>query len=312
MRAARLAVLLLLAAAGRAAAAGESAAPFLLIAPGARQGAMGGAAAAAADDALAAWYNPAGLGFLRRAEVVAGRENRFAGLRYDYAVVSAPVLAFGDAPKARGAAGVLALSVYSLSAAGFERRGLVETDAPSGSFGLMDRAYALSYAYAPRDAGLSAGLTLKRVSCALDAARASAVTADLGALYRGERWSAGAGGRNLAGTLALGSAKDPLPRVFFAGAAFRPRRALLLAADLSKPRDAGVSVSAGAEWTRELSQGIAGSLRSGVDSSRGGLGALAMLSLGGGLRWGSMETSLAWRPGGLLGDSFTYSLAAKF
>jgi hypothetical protein len=308
MRAALLAVLLALAPAA-AAAPGETAAPFLLIAPGARQGAMGGAAAGAGGDALSAYYNPAGLGYLEKAEVAAGRENRFAGLRYDYAVVSAPVLAFGDAPARRSAAGVLALSLYSLAASGIERRGAVETDAASGSFGASDRAYALSYAYAPGgDGGWAAGVTLKRVSSQLDSARASANSADLGLMYRAERWSAGVAGRNMTGKLGLGSVKDPLPRVLAAGGAYRPRKDWLLALDVEQPS----AFKAGAEWSRGFAKDMAGSLRAGVDSSRKDLGSLAVLSLGGGIRWGAVEASLAWRPGGLLGDSFTYSLSARF
>ncbi len=311
MRALLLAALLAPSAA--LAAPGETGAAFLLIAPGARPAALGGAFAGAADDAHAAWYNPAGLGFLEKAEVAAGRESRFEGLRYDYAVVAAPLLAFTDAAKRRNAAGVAAVSVYSLSASGFERRGVVETDAPSGTFGATDRAYAASYGYAPGgERGIAFGATLKSVSLALDTARGSAFSADLGFLYKGERWSAGGGGRNLTGSIGLGSTKDPLPRVFYAGAAYQAGRELRLTADASKPRDAGLGLAAGAEWTRAFTKDVAGSLRGGVDLSRRDLGALATASLGGGLRWGAVEASVAWRPGGVLGDAFSWSLAARF
>lgn len=312
MRALLLAALLA-APAGASAAPGETAAAFLLIPPGARPAGLGGAFAGAADDAHAAWYNPAGLGFMEKSEAAAGRESRFEGLRYDYAVVAAPVLVFGDAPRRRNAAGVAALSVYSLSASGFERRGVVETDAPSGSFGATDRAYALSYAYAPGgDRGPAVGGTLKRVMSQLDSARASATTADLGVLYKGDSWSAGAGGRNLVGTLGLGSVKDPLPRVFYAGAAKRPRKHLLFTLDASKPRDDKLGLAAGAEYTRTFDKDLSGSLRGGLDLSRRDLGALAVLSAGAGVRWGPVEASFAWRPGGLLGDAFSYSLSARF
>lgn len=300
---------LLLAPALAAAAPGETAAPFLLIPPGARQAAMGGAGGGAADDALAAYYNPAGLGFLERTELSAGRENRFGGLRYDYAALAVPVLAFGDAPARRNARGVLGVSLYSLSATGIERRGVVETDAPTGSFGATDRAYALSYAWSPGgDPGLSFGASLKRVNSALDSARASANTADLGVLYRNERWGAGAGVRNAMGSIGLGTVKDPLPRVLYAGAALRPRKDLLLAADVENP----AALRLGAEWTREFTKELSGALRAGADTTRKDLGAMAVLSLGGGLRWGAVEADLAWRPGGLLGDGFSWSLSARF
>ncbi|MDX6770275.1 MAG: hypothetical protein SF051_12140 [Elusimicrobiota bacterium] len=311
MRALLLAALL--APAPALAAPGESAAPFLLIAPGARPAALGGAFGAVADDAHAAWYNPAGLGFLEKSEVAAGRESRFAGTRYDYAVVAAPLLAFTDAPRRRNAAGVAALSLYSLAASGIERRGLVESDAPSGSFGATDRAYAASYGWAPGgQRGAAFGGTVKSVQTTLDSARASAFTADLGFLYKGERWSVGGGGRNLVGAIGYGGAKDPLPRVLFAGAAARLGRELRVSADASMPRDAGLGLAAGAEWTREFGKTLAGSLRAGADLSRRDLGALAVLSLGGGVRWGPAEVSAAWRPGGELGDAFSWSLSARF
>lgn len=311
MRALLLAALL--APASALAAPGESGAAFLLIAPGARQAALGGAFAGAADDAHAAWYNPAGLGYMDKVEAAAGRETRFEGTRYDYAVVVAPLLAFTDAAKRRNAAGVAAVAVYSLGASGFERRGLVETDTPSGSFGASDRAYAASYAYAPGgERGPSLGGTLKSVQQSLDSARGSAFSADLGALYKDERWSAGAGGRNLTGAIGLGAVKAPLPRVFYAGVAVRALREVRLTIDAAKPRDAKLALAAGAEWTRAFGGRVEGSLRGGVDFSRRDLGSLAPLSLGGGLRWGAVEASLAWRPGGALGDAFSYSLSARF
>ncbi|HEX4046962.1 MAG TPA: hypothetical protein VH309_03970, partial [Elusimicrobiota bacterium] len=91
MRRAFLAALLLAlaAAAARPAAAlgapqeGTEGAAFLTLEPGARAEALGGAFGGVADDALAANYNPAGLGFLGHIEAAAGREDRFQGLSYD-------------------------------------------------------------------------------------------------------------------------------------------------------------------------------------------------------------------------------------
>ena len=47
-------------------AVGEAGAIFLLIAPGAGPAGTGEAQVAKADDAYASYYNPAGLGFLKR------------------------------------------------------------------------------------------------------------------------------------------------------------------------------------------------------------------------------------------------------
>ena len=67
------ACLIIASLAGRALASGKgtSAGAFLRLAPGARGAAMGEAMSGVADDAYAAWYNPAGLGFLERVEAAA-------------------------------------------------------------------------------------------------------------------------------------------------------------------------------------------------------------------------------------------------
>ncbi|MDE2489903.1 MAG: hypothetical protein KGM24_03595, partial [Elusimicrobia bacterium] len=204
MRRRLAAVLALLAALAGPAAAfggagkGTAGAAFLTLTPGARAQALGGALGGVADDGLAAAYNPAGLGFLDRIEFDAGRQALFAGLDYDYAVLSVPVLSWTDKPERAADWGVTAASVYSLGATGIPRRGLVETDSPTGTFSASDRAYALSYGLA-LSPELAVGGTLKYVDEQLDTARAGAVTGGAGALFKRGDWSFGAGLRDAFG-----------------------------------------------------------------------------------------------------------------
>lgn len=309
-----LILVLLLAGTPAAAASGKgtTAGAFLRLAPGARGAAMGEALGGVADDAYAAWYNPAGLGFLERVEAAAGHEARFEGIAYDAAILSVPVLSWRDTPLRANAYGVTALSVYSLSASGIERRGLVETDSPSGTFASADRAYALSYGLNPVGSKFAFGGTAKLVDSALDTARATALTWDGGVLYRGERGSAGAGVRGFGGSLKYSQVADPLPTVFYAAGSYRPRDGWLLAAQLEVPKSDAASLGVGLErrWTPVA--GLVACVRGGYDTARSDAGGLAGASMGFGVEYRAFQFDFAWSASGALGDLFKYSVLVRF
>jgi len=291
---------------------GTAAAAFLRLAPGARGAAMGEALGGTADDAYAAWYNPAGLGFLERVEAAAAHESRFEGIAYDAAILAVPVLAWRDSPLRANAYGVMALSVYGLSASGIERRGLVETDSPSGTFSSSDRAYAFSYGYNLAGSNWALGATAKLVDSALDTARATALTWDGGVLWKGERASAGAGVRGFGGSLRYARVSDPLPTVYYAAGSYRPREGWLLAAQLERPKYDGMSLGLGVERRWVVAPGLSAAARGGVNTARADAGGLAGASLGFGVAWRAMEIDFAWSPSGALGDLFKYSLLFRF
>lgn len=290
---------------------GAAGAAFLTLTPGARAAALGGAFGGVADDALAAHYNPAGLGFLQGIEAAAGREARFEGLNYDYAVLAVPVLSWTDKPKKVSDWGVTAAAVYSLTASGIQRRGLIETDAPTGTFAAANRAYALSYGLALGE-GLSVGGAATYVDESLDAAHASAVTGDAGALFKRGNWSVGGGVRNAFGSLSLGSTPDPLPAVVYAGAGWRPRAGWLVAAEFDQPRADASALSFGAERVVEVSPGLSAAARAGYRTDRTDSGTLGGVCAGFGVEWRGLDAEFSWSPGGTLGDVFQYSLRARF
>jgi hypothetical protein len=312
--AAALALLTLLA--GPAAALGSSGqgragAAFLTLAPGARAAALGGALGGVADDGLAAAYNPAGLGFLGRIEFDAGRQALFAGLDYDYAVLSVPVLSWTDKPLRVADWGVTAFSVYSLGATGIPRRGLVETDAPTGTFSAADRAYAFSYGLA-LSPDLAIGGTLKYVDEQLDSAHAGAVTGDAGALLKRGDWSFGAGLRDAFGSVRLGSTPDPLPAVAYAGAGWRPRPGWLAAAELDQPRFGASALGLGVERRWPVAKDLAAAARAGFRTDGMDAGWTGGVTAGFGVDWRALSAGFSWSPGGSLGDVFQYSLRARF
>ena len=317
MRRALLAALLIIGSMAEPARAGASgkgtaAAAFLRLAPGARGSAMGEALGGVADDAYAAWYNPAGLGFLERVEAAAAHETRFEDISYDAALLAVPVLSWRDSPLRANAYGVTALSVYSLSASGIERRGLVETDTPSGTFAASDRAYALSYGWNAPGTGLALGGTAKFVDSALDTARATALTWDGGFLWKGERACAGAGVRGFGGNLRYATVADPLPSVYYAAGSYRPREGWVLAAQLDVPTQDSVALGFGLERRWLAAPGLSAAIRAGYNSARSDAGGLAGASMGFGISWRAMEVDFAWAPSGTLGDLFKYSILARF
>ncbi len=312
MRALLLAALLAVPASAATTDRGAAAGQFLRLAPGARGAALGEAFAGAADDAYAAWYNPAGLAFLERVEAAGSHESRFEGLSYDAAIMAVPMLSWRDSPRRANAYGVAALSAYSHAVTGIERRGLVETDAPSGSFGASDRAIGLSYAWNAPGTGLAFGGTFKLVDSAIDASRAAATTIDAGALWKGERFSAGAGARSFGGKLRYSAVSDPLPTVYYAAGAWRPREGLLVVAELDVPKHDSAALGFGVERRWKAAPGLTASVRGGYNTGRSSAGGLAGASVGFGAAWRSFEADFAWSPAGALGDVFKYSVLVRF
>lgn len=312
-----LAILLLGAAVPRRAGAigsaskGTAGAQFLKIDPGARPVAMGSAFGGIAEGVYAAHYNPAGLAFLDRVEAGAARDAHFQGITHDYGAIAIPLLSWRDTRRKRNALGTAAFSLTSLSIPDLERRGTVETDAPQGSFGAGDYAYAFSYG-APAGDALALGATLKWIRQTIDAVSGQTAAADGGVLFRRERWSAGAGVRNLGKGVRLGTTADPLPTVLYLGGGWRPAPGWLTAAEIRQPTDDALLFSIGAEFEKRFSKRLSGALRGGFNTANLDAGGLGGVSLGGAVAYKSAEFGIAWAPMGDLGSTFRYSLRVKF
>lgn len=95
---------------------GTSGAQFLKIGAGARSTAMGDAFVGIADDVNAVYYNPAGLGYLERAEITAMRTQWFQGMNYDFGAMIFPLTE-----------GSLGLSISTLKADDLEKRDVDES-----------------------------------------------------------------------------------------------------------------------------------------------------------------------------------------
>lgn len=292
---------------------GTTGAQFLKLSPGARPSAMGDAFSGVADDVNAVHYNPAGLGFLRRVEVTGSHSALFQGINYEHAAMAVPLLAWIDTQHAKNVYGVAALSVYSLSVDGIERRGLTETDQATETFGSGDFAYALSYGYRIAESGLSVGATAKFIDQKLDATRGTGFAADVGALYRLGQASVGAGIRNAGPGVKLGSTRDPLPTTAFGGIGYKISERFVAAADVTIPRDNSIGLGFGGEYRKEFADKLGAALRAGYNKRNTDAGGgMSGVAFGVGVRYGNFDFDFALVPFGDLGNAYKYSLVVKF
>lgn len=288
---------------------GTSAAAFLKVPAGARAAAMGDAFGGLEGGALSAAYNPAGLGFLEGVELEVTHDTHFQDLAHDFGVLAVPVLSLRETRLKRSAWGAVALSVRTLGASGIERRGVVETDEPTDTFGASDYAYGLSYGRAL--GRLALGGTVKIVEQSLDSAKSRAAAVDGGLLWKEGRLSAGAGFRHWGQALKLGSAADPLPFTLYGGGAYRAAPGLIGAVEVRAPRDDAPRFSAGVEVSRQYS-GFGAALRGGWNSSTSDAEGLGGLTAGVGASWSRLAVDFAWVPYGDLGSAYLTTIKIKF
>jgi hypothetical protein len=282
--------------------AGTSGAAFLKIGPGARPVGMGEAFTGVADDIHAIYWNPAGLGLLKRPELTGMHMQYFQDIQYEFAAFAYPTETYGT----------WGFAITNLHTDSIDRR-TEDSDTPIGTFKASDNAYWISYGYRLSSA-LSVGANFKYIHQTLDSVNASAYAADGGVLYLTD-WRdlrLGASVQNLGSKVKFVNESDPLPLTCRVGAsAPLLSRRLLVAADAIIPRDHQVGAALGGEYTYPLGRGLAAKVRSGyrTDSDVDGLKGV---SAGAGLEVGRVSFDFAWVPFGELGNSYRFGLHVKF
>lgn len=291
---------------------GTSGAAFLKIAPSARPAGMGEAFAGVADDINAMYYNPAGLGTLKRVEVTGSHSALFQDMSYDYAALSVPLLAWQKDQRPKNLYGTLGFSVANLSVSNIERRSVNETDAPSDTFGSSDFAYSLTYGLAVPDTGLSLGVTAKYIDQQIDTVKATAFGMDVGALYRTGRAGFAAGVRNAGTQSKFVAQADSIPLTLFTGVGYKLSDDWIGSVELDQPRDNSVILGLGTEYRHDFGDKIVGAARFGYNSRNTDAGGFSGLSFGLGLGYSNFAFDFALVPFGDLGNTYKYSLGVKF
>lgn len=215
---------------------------FLKIGIGGRAIGLGGAYTAVAEDATAAYWNPAGLAFLRRSEL------SFTHNRWIQDVKSEFVgMAF---PKGKSSIG---LSFISTNVDGIERR-TKPTVKPIGIIQAHDIAAAISYSRKLSE-NLSWGITFKYLYEKIYIESAWGLAVDFGLLYRAEirGLKFGLSGQNLGKTTKFKEKPITLPRIFRIGLAYSPPQEIfdgrfLLTTDFVHLLDSNSHVNMGVEF----------------------------------------------------------------
>jgi len=192
-------------------AVGEAIAPSVTFAPSARSEGMGRAYVAIADDATASWWNPAGLAFLSNRNISAMHTKLAPGLADD---VYFEYLGYAQSTKDWGG---LAASIAYLTYGD-----ILGTDAEgraTGTFTSYEIVPSVAYGTAlAKDLGIGVNLKVIHVNYAPSwavmegkAGKGTTFGADIGILYKRERWSAGACFQNLGPNLTLIDADQSSP-----------------------------------------------------------------------------------------------------
>lgn len=232
---------------------------FLSYGAGARALAMGKTFVGIADDASAVYWNPAGLGQIRRREIVALYASLYEQTEYGFAGYAHPI---------NEQYGVIGGAVVSLESRGFSLRD--EYNAEIGEAGVSETAGILSYGRIiyGKNAGpvVMAGASIKGVRQMVAARSASGFGMDAGLLCTdGKRLTAGLALQNIVPVrLTIDDAEDTYPLSVTAGAGYRFfNRKLLVAADVNKTDRREYKLHVGSEYT--IAQMFA--VRAGIDET---------------------------------------------
>lgn len=151
---------------------GTSMANFLKIGVGPRAAAMGDALVALNDDASALYWNPAGIAYVRKNELLMQTTSWIADTKLHFLGIVFPVGEFGT----------FGASVDYFTSGDMEETTVLQPDGTGRSFNTSDLALGVSYARRLTDR-FSVGVTLKYVSESLSRETAEAVAMDIGSVY---------------------------------------------------------------------------------------------------------------------------------
>ncbi|MDA8326777.1 MAG: PorV/PorQ family protein [Nitrospiraceae bacterium] len=278
---------------------GTSGAPFLKLPSSARSAALGQAYTALASGADAVFVSPAGLGEDAGGSCSFSHASLFGELGSDFLGCARRL---GVDAVGAGVQYLSAGKVAETDSLGFETGGTMRP---------RDMAVSLSYARAVLSDKVTAGLTVKYIDSRLDTS-ASAFAADIGVRSDiSKRLKLAFTAKNLGGELKFDQEADPLPRSLVLGAAWSVGGGVTGVADISLPRDNGMSAAFGAEYSH-LSGSWVFSGRAGYNTLASGDISGAGPSLGGGAAFRSGKLDYAFMPFGALGQVHIFSLTAKF
>lgn len=291
-------------------------AAFLKIGAGARAAAMGNAyTALAGDDVNALYWNPAGLGSLKKMELGFTHAQWLLDTRYNFAAFSLPVngASYGfDDLKGSFAVGVMDLSVDGIDSRAADRSAQPGIDAG-------DRAFMIGTGINHRPSGLNAGLGVKYIQSEIADYNAQTFAIDLGMLYKLHvsrlPLKVGFSARNLGPGLKFINQRDPLPTTLTLGLGSAINHTLNLAFDMNyHVHESRMSFGLGTEVTPVRFMALrAGYMQVAASSGKAsGFAGLGGLGGGFGLKLRRYQLDYTFTPFGELGNTQRLSFGAKF
>jgi hypothetical protein len=262
---------------------------------GARPVAMGGSFCAIADDANALQYNPGGIGFITKHEVLLTHNEWIQGVKGNYAGYIQPL----------GEVWTGAISINYLYVDGLTRRDITGNDL-GDDFGANSSVIGLSLA---RQLGENCGFggSIKFLQEKLDNKSGTAYCADLGILYDFGVVSAGAALQNFGTKIKLNNTGFNLPSNIKVGLGLKISQCFTVAADVNKPLDSDIDARAGAEyWIANMIAFRAGYKFNTPENT--GLG----ISGGIGIKYENFGIDYSFLPSGDLGNTHRMSHDIKF
>jgi hypothetical protein len=280
--------------------AGAAGAQFLKLGPGARSYGMAEAFSASAADSSAIYWNPAGLAGVASRDASFTHAAMFEGINYEW-LSYAFKTGFGG----------VGFGLQSLSYGDITAR-----DTSGNATGSLNPGdFCLSAAGAEKDhvlKDLSLGISLKYISSKISE-RASAYAVDAGAKYElSEKTALSLVAQNFGSSLKYRELSDPIPFLLRLGLSHKPVPGLSLETDAVAPADGKAWFSAGAEYSREISKVLKGTLRAGYGTSMNDLGGSKDFALGLGLGYHGYSFDYAYTPSGDMGNTSRFSLSVAF
>ncbi|MCK5149053.1 PorV/PorQ family protein [bacterium] len=285
--------------------------PFLKIATGARQAGLGGAFTGVADDIYSLWWNPGGVGMIRRWQWSASYNRWFADV-YQANLSYARQFRILGSRKTGVGVSLSYLGMPDWDATG-GLRPAVSADHLSVGLTIGQR---LDWIHR----GLGIGGSVKGIVSNFNQLSTNAIASDVGLVFRPDRFKLGNPGTGLFdyGVITLGvsllhigsdivmdQSASTLPRTWRGGASLHLGRHrginMLFAADIAGVKDRDAILSFGVEaWYRSII-----GVRGGYQSNGKDLGSW---TIGAGLRWDDVLNSLLGLPT-RFGDAFQFDFA---
>ncbi|OGS08821.1 MAG: hypothetical protein A2270_11470 [Elusimicrobia bacterium RIFOXYA12_FULL_51_18] len=278
-----------------AASGGNSTGQILKLGVGARNAALGDSGAADSGDSSAIFWNPAGLGFVKRCSVSTSYSSLFESVSHGAASAACPVNSLG----------AVAVGGQFLNYGKLDSRD--NTGALDGEFTPSDKVFSASWGFGVGKIA-AFGVTAKKLYVKIDE-HASANAADIGLMLRFSAMTVGAALKNTRGKLKLGEVSENLPKTATIGAK-ADLDPITIMADMNSSKDGGW-ISSGVEYCfSPKSEGSPVTLRAGYSTRMKTKG--NNLTFGAGIADKSWALDYALVPYGELGLTHHVSVAYLF